>query len=286
MRHSSSSAQAAAKVLAARLRKIRTEAGLTGRDLAELAGWHSSKVSRIEHARRTPSAADIRAWCEHCGVPDQAEDLIASLEAILGMFVEWRDIERTGLTAAQESVIPTWERTRHFRFYSSQLIPGPVQTPAYITALLTALMHRRGLPNDIEEAVQVRVDKQHIIHEPDRRIAVILEESVLRQPIGGAEVMTAQLGHLLTVSALPTISLGIIPLGADRSTIWPVEGFFMFDDAEVTVELVSGHLTITRPHEIAMYAQVFTELASLAVYGKAARALITRAIQAVDEHAQ
>ncbi|MEU7829083.1 helix-turn-helix transcriptional regulator [Nonomuraea sp. NPDC049129] len=280
---SSSSAQHAATVLAAKLRKLRTDAGMSGRDLAELAGWHPSKVSRIENARRTPSTADIRVWCGRCDVPDQAGDLIASLEAIEGMFVEWREMERTGLKAAQESVIPTWERTRHFRIYSSQLIPGPLQTAAYIAVLLTSLMHRRGLPDDIEEAVQVRVNKQNVVHDGGRRIAVILEESVLRQPIGGVDVMAAQLGHLLSVSILPSISLGIIPLGADRSTIWPTEGFFMFDEAEVTVELVSGHLTITQPHELVMYADVFTKLARLAVYGKAARSIITSAVAALDE---
>ncbi|MEU0477682.1 DUF6879 family protein [Streptosporangium sp. NPDC006013] len=62
----------------------------------------------------------------------------------------------------------------------------------------------------------------------------------------------------------------------------PGNDFWSFDDAEVTVELVSGHLTITQPHEIALYAGAFAELAALAVYGKVARALITKAIQAVD----
>ncbi|GGS74056.1 hypothetical protein GCM10010156_36250 [Planobispora rosea] len=56
----------------------------------------------------------------------------------------------------------------------------------------------------------------------------------------------------------------------------------MFDDAEVTVELVSGHLTITQPREIAMYAAAFAGLADLAVYGEAARVLITAAIAALD----
>ncbi|MFI7151935.1 Scr1 family TA system antitoxin-like transcriptional regulator [Nonomuraea sp. NPDC050022] len=53
----------------------------------------------------------------------------------------------------------------------------------YIASVLTALMLRRGLPNDVEEAVQVRLDKQRVIHEGDRRFAVILEESVLRAAI-------------------------------------------------------------------------------------------------------
>jgi hypothetical protein len=94
--------------------------------------------------------------------------------------------------------------------------------------------------------------------------------------------MAAQLGHLLAMSIPPSISLGIIPLGADRSMIWPTEGFFMFDEAEVTVELVAGHLTITQPHEIGMYSDAFTKLANLAVYGKAARRLITAAVAALD----
>ena len=50
----------------------------------------------------------------------------------------------------------------------------------------------------------------------------------------------------------------------------------------MAVELVSGHLTITQPREIAMYAQVFAELAELAVYGAAARSLIMAAIDALD----
>ncbi|WP_371782091.1 helix-turn-helix domain-containing protein [Streptosporangium subroseum] len=285
MRSSSSSAREALEILAARLRKIRKDSRLSGRELGRLTGWHPSKVSRIEHARRTPSTHDIRAWCQHCAALDQAEDLIASLEAIEGMFVEWRHIERTGLRHAQESVVPLWERTRRFRFYAPNLIPGPLQTRAYIAAVLTALQQRRDLPDDVENAVQVRVDKQHVLHEGDHQFAVILEESVLLQPIGGTDVMTGQLGHLLTVSALPSVSLGIVPLGADRSRTWPTEAFFMFDEEEVTVELISGHLTVTRPHEIAMYTLAFTELAKLAVYGKSARALITRAIQATDRRA-
>ncbi|WP_440105896.1 DUF5753 domain-containing protein [Streptosporangium sp. H16] len=143
-------------------------------------------------------------------------------------------------------------------------------------------MRRRSLPDDVDAAVQVRVDKQNVVREGDRRFAVLLEENVLRHPIGGPETMAGQLGYLLTAGALPTVSLGIVPLGADRSNIWPVEGFWMFGAAEVTVELVSGHLTITQPREIAMYGDTFAALAELAVYGSDARALITSAITALD----
>ena len=80
------------------------------------------------------------------------------------------------------------------------------------------------------------------------------------------------------------VSLGIIPLGTDRSkSMWPVEAFWMFDEAQVAVELVSAYLTITQPHEIAMYMDVFAGLAAQAVYGPPARKLIADAIAALDE---
>jgi transcriptional regulator with XRE-family HTH domain len=275
---SSSSAWQARQTLGARLGEIRTDAGLTGRALAHLCGWHESKVSRIEHAKTTPSADDIRAWCQHCGAPAQADDLVAFLRSVEGMFIEWRRMEHTGLRHAQESVLPLWERTRLFRAYSSWLIPGAVQTQAYTRAVLRALAERRELPDDVEDAVAVRTDRLRLLREGGRRFLVLMEEPVLRNVIGGTDVMAGQLGHLITVASLPTVSLGIIPMGLDRDAMWPVEGFWIYDDKQVNVELVSGWLTITQPREITMYAQTFAKLSDLAARGAHARKLITAAI--------
>src|SRR5690606_11640304 len=127
-RSPSSSAQAARQALADQLKEIRSEAGLTAKALAAEAGWDRTKVSHIEHARRSPSAEDIRTWCRVCGVDDRSEDLVASLRTAEGMWVEWRRMERGGLKRAQESVLPLCERTRMFRSYSSWLLPGLLQT--------------------------------------------------------------------------------------------------------------------------------------------------------------
>jgi hypothetical protein len=94
--------------------------------------------------------------------------------------------------------------------------------------------------------------------------------------------MAGQLGYLITVGSLPSVSLGIIPMGLDRDAEWPVEDFWILDDTRVSVELVSGWLTITQPREIAMYAQVFARLSDLAVAGVQARRLITAAIDALQ----
>ena len=71
--------------LAARLREIRLDAGVTAIDLARRAGWPRSKVSKIEHARQAPTVADIRVWCQYAGAPDQVADLVATLHAVKGM---------------------------------------------------------------------------------------------------------------------------------------------------------------------------------------------------------
>ena len=279
---SSSSAWQARQTLGARLGEIRQDAGLTGRALAHVCGWHESKVSRIEHARTMPSADDVRIWCEHCGATGQVDDLIAFLRSVESMFIEWRRMEATGLRHAQESVLPLWQRTRLFRAYSSWLVPGAVQTEAYTRAVLRAIAERRKLPDDVEEAVTVRTDRLRLLREGEHRFLVLIEESVLRNVIGGAEVMAGQLGHLITVASLPSVSLGIIPMGLGRDVMWPVEDFWIYDDKQVNVELVSGWLTITQPREIAMYAQTFARLSDLAVRGAHARKLITAAIDALQ----
>jgi transcriptional regulator with XRE-family HTH domain len=276
-----SAARDARAALGQRLREIRQGSGLSGRRLAELAGWHESKISKIEHARQSPSVEDIRAWCRQCGTsPHTVEEVVAELHAVAGMWIEWRRMERGGLRQAQESVHPMYERTRNFRFYCSSFLPGIVQTEAQTEVILRAIMRRRRLPDDIEDAVAVRMERHRFLRKGARRFSILIEESALRCGIGSADAWAGQLGHLISVSSLPSVSLGVIPFGVGREAAWPVESFYMFDDVEVNVELVSGYLTVTQPREIEMYAQVFAELSALAVFGVPARLLMSKAIEA------
>ncbi|WP_432051626.1 helix-turn-helix domain-containing protein [Streptomyces xiamenensis] len=281
MTRSSNSNQARA-ALARRLREIRKDAGLTARELAARAGWHESKCSRLENGRTLPSDGDLRAWTSHCDAKDLTADLIATARNIQGAYVEWQRMERAGLRRAQESVLPLWERTRHFRTYASSLVPGVLQTRAYTEAVLMSIKNRRVPIDDVEAAVQVRMDKQRLLHEGPRYFAFLLEESVLRHRIGKREAMAEQLGHLLRLAKFPNVSLGVIPLDADRTGMWPVESFWVFDDAQVNVELVAAYLTVTQPNEVAAYARTFTALADIAVHGPAARTLIEEAIAALS----
>jgi transcriptional regulator with XRE-family HTH domain len=276
----SSSAQAAREAVAAQLREIRQDAGLSGRELAVRCGWSESKSSRIENARTPPSQEDIRAWCRTCGADELAEDLIAAQRAADSMYVQWGRRERTGLRRLQESYVPLWERTRHFRFYYSDVIPGLLQTPPYAKALLSAITEFRGIPDDVEAAVRARTARTSVLREGDRRFAFLLEEAVLRFRIGSAEVMADQLRHLLFVMSLPSVSVGVIPFGVVR-TMWPVETFDLLDDQMVQIELLTAAVNNPMPGEIADYVKAFAELSQLAVFGAGARRLISSAIDSL-----
>lgn len=275
----SSRVQAAREDVAARLREIRLDAGLTGRELAARCAWSESKSSRIEHARTPPSDSDIHAWCRGCGADNQAADLIAASRNADSMYVQWKRLQRTGLRRLQESGIPLYKQTEQFHVYCANVVPGFFQTSGYATALLSAIARFRGTPNDVTAAVTARTARSHVVREGNHRFAVLVEESVLRYRLGGPDVMSAQLGHLLSVMALPSVSLGVIPFAAMR-TMWPLETFTIFDGQRVHVETLSAAIKETQPSDVALYLKAFSELQAIAAYGAEARALITAALDA------
>jgi transcriptional regulator with XRE-family HTH domain len=83
-------AQQAKEAFGTRLREIRLDAGLTGRQLADLTGFHFTKISRVEHGGQNLSPQDICTWCTACGALDQVTDLIAQARAVESMYREWR----------------------------------------------------------------------------------------------------------------------------------------------------------------------------------------------------
>ncbi|MFE3719647.1 helix-turn-helix domain-containing protein [Streptomyces cyaneofuscatus] len=276
----SSSVVEARKALAHRLINIRKDAGLTGGELSLRCGWNAAKTSRIQSAKKAPSESDIRAWCRVCGAEEQIPDLIAAARAVESMYTEWRQMERTGLRAAQESVAGLYERTGLFRVYSSRVLPGMVQTAAYTAAVLRSIQRERVAVDDVDEAVQARTERQDALFSGRHRFGLLVEEYVLRAAVCDPHVMAAQLDHLIAIGSKPFVSLGIIPLGVGRAHL-PAEDFYMFDEVEVAVELTSGYLRITQPREIAAYARAFTDMANTAVHGAHARTLIQAAINAL-----
>jgi transcriptional regulator with XRE-family HTH domain len=277
----SSSAQAAREALAAQLREIRLDAAITKRELAARCGWSEAKSSRIENARTAPSDQDIRSWCRACQAEARAPDLVAANRQADAMYVQWRRLERTGLKQLQQRSIPLYRRTKNFKVYCSNVVPGFLQTSGYATALLGAIATFDGTPDDVAEAVVARMGRSRIIREGGRQFALLIEETVLRYRLGGAGVMAGQLGSLLSAMDLPAVSLGIIPMSGER-TMWPIESFTVYDDKKANHEPLSASVQITAPDEVRQYVKAFGELRRLAVYGAEARALVVKAIEALD----
>ena len=277
----SSSVQRAREQLAGRLRDLRLDAGLDGRALSAAAGWHPAKTSRIESAKQAPSEADIAAWCRTCKAEREVPDLIAASRAADSMYVEYRRVNRSGMRRRQESVRPLYERTRLFKAYCPSVIPGWLQTREYAAALLSSITEFRDTPDDVAEAVTARMNRNRIVSSGNHRFVLLLEETVLRYRIGGAEVMASQLAFLAGAAALPAVALGVIPSAAPKRPAWPLEQFTVFDDERVHVELLSAQVTVMAPSEITLYVRAFERLARLAVYGDAAQALIADAVAAL-----
>ncbi|MCX5434821.1 helix-turn-helix domain-containing protein (plasmid) [Streptomyces sp. NBC_00257] len=277
----SSSAQSAREALAVRLQHLRKDAGLTGRELSARCGWHPAKTTRIQKGAALPSDTDIRAWCRACGADDQADDLIATARAVDSMYLEWRRLHQDGMRKVQQDWYTLHEQTRHCRVYLSNVPPGFLQTPAFATALMQQITTFQGTPDDVAEAVAARVARSRFLYEGGHRYVVLMEESVLRYQTAGLEAMRGQLRHLLAVMPLASLSLGIIPFTAKR-TVWPLEAFYVHDDAMAVVETLTAEIKVTQPREIADYAKAFAGLAEMAVYGDAARELIRAAIDALE----
>jgi transcriptional regulator with XRE-family HTH domain len=263
--------------LGIRLRDIRRDAGLSGVELAQLAGWLPSKVSKIEHGKQTPAEEDLRAWCENSHARDELADLIAAVRSIETQFAEWRRIMRSGTRRRQQASATVYERARLFRIYEPAVVPGLLQTRDYAVAVLSSFIDFVRVPDDAEEGATARLERQKVLTHGDRRFHMVLGEQALHTNVGGREVMAGQLEHLLAALTLPRLRLGIIPSGAPYRV--PLNnGFWILDEALVQFDTYSAELSLVRPEEIALYGRAFERLAALAVYGAEARAVITQAL--------
>jgi transcriptional regulator with XRE-family HTH domain len=283
---SSSSLQAARERLGGQLRELRDSAGLSGRAFAAAAGCQASKVTQIERAVRPASAADVRLWCHVCGAsPQRTEELLAEQAAAARLWIAFRDLgRRTGLNATQKLLSgDMWERVRLFRAYQTKVIPGLLQTEAYMTAVLTSVRHERGLEvDDVADAVAERIGRHGYLLQRGRQFVFVIEEPVLRFRPYGTSVQCGQLDHLLTATRLPSVQLAIIPMNADRHGFRSRESFDITDSSLVTIEMLTGFLSLTNPEEVRSYVIAWEQLLSIAVRGRAARTLIRNARDALD----
>jgi Domain of unknown function (DUF5753) len=230
--------------------------------------------------------ADVRLWCRVCGATEQRTvELLAEQAAAARLWSAYRDLGRqTGLNATQKVLTgDIWERVRDYRTYQTKVIPGHLQTPAYMTGILTAVRRERDVEmDDVADAVAERLSRQDYMRRTDRQFRFVIEEPVLWFRNFSLAVHRAQLSHLLSVMTLPAVSVAVIPM-TPRRDHRPRESFEIFDGHQVNIEMLPGLLTLTYEDEVRAYVRAWEELDSIAVHGSEARALIHRVMAALDE---
>ncbi|WP_297616047.1 helix-turn-helix domain-containing protein [Nocardia sp.] len=263
--------------LGARLRGLRVAARLRGYQLAERAGWHAAKVSRIEHGAQAMSEDDLAAWCRITEAEDEYPDLLATLRNISAAWMEWRRIVGLGYAGHQRQISGLEDRSELLRGYDPQVFHGLLQTANYARALMVAGMEFLNTHRDLDEAVAARVERQSVLYEGRHRFYLLVGEQALQTTVGDDAVMVEQLRHVLDLMSLPRLVFGVVPGRAQffrRTT-----DFVLYDRRKVLVETITAESTITQPREIALYEKVFNQLSEQAVHGDAARALLTAVLE-------
>ncbi|MGE5287659.1 MAG: helix-turn-helix domain-containing protein [Micromonosporaceae bacterium] len=273
----SSSVDEARKALGKRLRELRQQAPLTGKQLAESLAWPPSKVSKLETGRQTPTDDDIRAWTRAAHAEAETEALLASLHTLELQHAEWQRLLKAGLRSHQGELSERDESAELYRAFEPAVIPGLLQTPEYARARFAQAVTLHKVPNDIDEAVQARMRRQEMLYRKDKRFHLVLTEAALRYRLCPADVMLAQLDRLVSLSALRNMRLGVIA-SRTQYVVDPRHGFWLLDNDLVRVETYSAELNLRQPQEIELYSSVFDKLAAMASYGSAARAIIVSVI--------
>lgn len=270
--------------MATRLRALRVQAGMSGKELADANGWAQSKVSRIETGKQMPSAGDIEAWTAAVGAAaDVVQELLALQEEGRIVNVTFRDRMRRGQLAVQQSQNKLVEEARLVRDFETAFIPGLLQVPDYTRRVLVEMIGLHGVQvDDVDAAVAARMQRQQMLYDPGKSFEFLITEPVLRWLLCPAPVMRAQLDRLQTVIGLEQVRFGIIPMGVElRWTPQNSVQMYVGEESVAAVETLIGQ-TFHRGDEAEAYGRALDLLWEEAVTGDQARDLIIEATRGID----
>lgn len=177
----------------------------------------------------------------------------------------------------QQQTLKLESQATFIRNWEPAVVSGLLQTADYATAIMKNVIAFYQIPDDLDEAVSKRMERQRILYQRGRRFHIILAEQSLYTTFGSDQVMIGQLDRLYSVIGMPRVTLSIVPRIAEGLVV--VENFFMFDNRIVKVEGHTAGITITQPREIALYGRAFDVLAKKSVTGEEARNLIRNALE-------
>ena len=265
-----------------RLRILRVEAELSGKELAERLGWAPSKVSKLELGQQAATAADVSAWASAVGAsPAVREGLLADLHSLRVDYATWRQQFRTGgYGRRQRASVALESTTSLIRAYETDAVPGLLQTPQYARHLFARLAEFRKLATDVEEGVRARMRRQEVLYQPGKQFRFLVGEAALHHRVCPPAVLRGQLDRLAVLADLDTVDLAVIPLEAALpNALW--HGFWIYDDTLVLVETLTAELSFRDPEDIETYSRLFESLWQVARHGQDAVTVLRRLITAL-----
>ncbi|MFE2429231.1 helix-turn-helix domain-containing protein [Streptomyces sp. NPDC059373] len=198
-------------VLGTQLRRLRESCGISREAAGEAIRASHAKISRLELGRVGYKDRDVADLLTLYGVLDETERAdflaLARQASTPGWWQRFGDV----LPAWFETLLGLEEAASVIRTYEVQFVPGLLQTEDYARAV-TRLGHPRASGVEIERRVALRMARQKLLGAPEApRVWAVMDEAALRRPLGGTDVMRAQLEHLIEVAALPNVTLQIAP---------------------------------------------------------------------------
>jgi transcriptional regulator with XRE-family HTH domain len=230
-------------LIGARLRRLRTEMGLTREEAAEAIRASEWKIHRLENGQVGFKDRDIVDLLRLYEVTDPEE--VAEFVTLA------REANTPGWWRHYGDLLPSWFRTyvdlesaaSLIRTYEGQFVPGLLQTDDYMRAVI----HDASLESaeEVGRRVRLRMARQTLLtREHPPRLWAVVDEAALRRPVGGREVMRGQLERLIDASKLPNVTLQILPFaGGAHPAMVGSFSILRFPDRELPDVVYLEHLT-------------------------------------------
>ena len=256
-------------ILGRQLQALREKAGLSYQQAADAIYASEWTLRRIEAGKGALKPLNIKSLLVTYGVTDVRE-----IDAFLGLA---RDASRPGWWHSYGDALPDWfkvavgleESASLIRAYEPQVVPGLLQTEGYVRAITAASFPSEQEP-DAERRVALRLARQDLLKRPaPPEYWVVLEETVLRRPIGGPDVMRGQIEYLIECAARPNVTIQVLPFSAGwHPAMYGMFNLFRFPDDAIPDVVYSEGLTsayyLNKPEETTKYTEALDRMAAQA----------------------
>ncbi len=257
------------------LHRLRDESGMTTTEVARRAGMSRSTVSRLERGLYVPTPEQAEAMARAVGATAvQRRRLVELATDVRARTAPRQVLIRGGGASAQQKFGAIERASGHVQSFSPVMVVGLLQTPAYARVVFAD-----ALPADqVDAAVRARQDRQAVLDDAKGpALTQVMTEAALRWCAGSAAVMAEQCDHLAgrAASCRDGVRIGVVPWRREAG-VFPMSGFDVYDRRAAIVGTVTGTAFLTARGDVDTYADLFGELAELAVFGADAARVFRR----------